>query len=443
MTSRRRPNERLRALMAEARLTGQELAGLVNRAGAEAGFRMHYDRTSVSHWLAGTHPRSPVPELLAEVISRALNRPVSLAEAGLRVAGPTAGDHLAGPDPLAELSALWQARVRRAGVPYSLSALNVPSWPPLVPAQPRTAHDAPPPTAMEVVETAESLARVFSDCDRTLGGGSVRRALGGYLSHDLVPRMRDPGSPAVGRRLHAVGGRLAYLCGFMCFDDELHGLAQRHYRVALSLAAEIDDQAGYAITLREMSVQARLLGHHDEAVRLAEAAVITGKAVDPVRRAFLHGQLAVALAAVGDRARAMTSLAASERFLERATSTSAPLTGAYHLASLAHQEAAVRNLLGDTQRAASALALSIRYRPDSERRARAITLARLAELQLGHGHLDEAVSTWHKFLGDYPYLSSGRADTALAAMRALLRPHTRHAGVTALLRRAASNRQER
>lgn len=52
----------------------------------------------------------------------------------------------------------------------------------------------------------------------------------------------------------------------MCFDDEQHGLAQRYYRTALSLAVQAGDPVAYAITLRAMSVQARSLGHHQHAV---------------------------------------------------------------------------------------------------------------------------------------------------------------------------------
>jgi hypothetical protein len=287
-----------------------------------------------------------------------------------------------------------------------------------------------------VLRSAELMARVFSANDRAFGGGSARLALAGYLSHDLGPRLDAPVRPSVRGRLYALAAQLVYLCGFMYFDDEIHGLGQRYYLTALSLAAEANDKVSYAVTLRAMSVQAHLLGHHREAARSAEAAVTVGKRANPMRQAFLHGQLAVAQATVGDRSAALASMTTAERSLDRATSTAVPLIGACHVASLAHQQAVVRALFGDRKGAADALLLSIRNRPAVERRARAITVARLAELQLGHGHLEEAVRTWHRFLDDYPLLLSGRIDTALRNLRSLLRPHGNQPAAAALLARA-------
>jgi hypothetical protein len=145
----------------------------------------------------------------------------------------------------------------------------------------------------------------------------------------------------------------------------------------------------------------------------------------------------VARAADGDRTGALAGLANAERSLDQATSASA-LTGAYHVASLAHQQAVVQNLLGDRRGAINALDVSIRHRPADERRSRAITLAFLADLQLSAGYLDEAVSTWHLFLDDYPHLDSGRATTALRLLRSRIRPLAKNSAARTLLQRASS-----
>lgn len=76
--------------------------------------------------------------------------------------------------------------------------------------------------------------------------------------------------------------------------------------------------------------------------------------------------------------------------------------------------------------------------PPTERRSRAILLARLAELQLRVGHLDQAVNTWHHFLDELPTLSCGRATTALKTMRASLRSHARTPSAANLLHRATT-----
>jgi len=109
--------------------------------------------------------------------------------------------------------------------------------------------------------------------------------------------------------------------------------------------------------------------------------------------------------------------------------------GCCHAASLAHQQAAVRAKLGDRGGAIQALTVSVRHRPARERRSRAITLARLAELQLDEGDLEAACGTWQRFLQDYPHLRSRRVSRAFATMRACLRPHENSSAVIALRRK--------
>lgn len=443
MNAWRRPNPRLRDMLAEAGWTEQELATAVNAAGAEAGVRLSYDRTTVAHWLSGTRPRPPAPDLLAEVFSRRLARQVTAAGLGL-VPEPPGGADPAGRRPQngdigsALIRLHGSARPRSASMPaYSLADLDVPGWPEAADVLPARRFAGHSTVTVADTDAAEHLARVLATDDAAFGGGHVRRATAAYLAADLAPKLYARMSPATRRRLFAVATQLSYLCGFMCFDDQLHGLSQRYYRATLRLAAENGDQAGYVIALRAMSVQACFLGHHRHARNLAETAASGTRRLGPRRQAFLYGQLAVARAADGDRAGALASMADAERRLDQATSAS-QLTGAYHIASLAHQQAAVQDLLGDRHGAISALDVSIRHRPAGERRSRAITLALLGNLQLSAGYLDEAVSTWHLFLDDYPYLDSGRATAELRRLRSRVRPLARNATARTLLQRASA-----
>ena len=86
---------------------------------------------------------------------------------------------------------------------------------------------------------------------------------------------------------------------------------------------------------------------------------------------------------------------------------------------------------------------SIRHRPATELRSRAITLATLAELHLGSGELDLAVDTWDRFLDTYTLINCGRATKAVAVMRSMLRPHRRNQGVANLLALSAELRDSR
>ena len=431
MASRRDPDQRLRALLSEAGWTGAQLAGAVNALGAEAGLVLRYDRTSVAHWLAGSSPNPPVPELITEALQSRLGR--EIRPGALQGPGPWPGTRppaQTGQDAAAGLEQLHAARATalRGGI-YTLAALAIPGWElaqaAALPARARSGAR----TGRQQARTVSEMVRVFSDVDAAFGGGRAVTALSGYLAADIAPKLRAPATPLIRREIYAAATQLAYLCGFMHFDQEHHGAAQRYYTIALALATENHDPAGYATALRALSVQAHTLGHHQQARNLAESALAGAPGnLTAHTRAFLHGQVAVAAAGTGDRRTAVTHLTRAETLLARAT-PSAPasaITGDYHEAALAHQRSAVLAALGDTPGAAAALAASLRQRPATERRARAVTLAALAGLQTRQGHLEQAASTWHRFLADYPHLDCGRATTALAQLRTTLRPHQRN-----------------
>jgi tetratricopeptide (TPR) repeat protein len=426
------PNNALRALLTECAWSGGDLARAVNAVAAESGLRLSYGRASAAQWLAGGCPRPPVPELVAEALSRRLGRTVTVSGAGFP---PGTGRP-------AKAGTLPARLVRLAGEPakrvpsrldvYRLALLTVPGFPEAA-AAPGTGT-----VSRAELDAARAALKVFSDADGTLGGGAVRVPVAGYLANTVSPWLHAGAtSPEVHRELLQVAAELTYLCGFLCFDDNLHGVAQRYYRIALQLAAEAEDEFRYAITLRAMSVQARSLGHHAEALRLAEAATGTvGTRAAPQTRAFLHGQLAVAAAATGDRRRASAGLATAEHELARAEGEVGAV-GAYHFGSFAHQRAAVAACLDNRPGAIRAMRESLRNRPRNEYRARAVTLARLAELQAAHGGVEEAVGSWHRFLDLYPAVHSARLDAAVRTLRQSLRPHRNLPAARELLHRVA------
>ena len=263
-------NAVLRALLTEARWTEDGLARQVNAVAAEIGLATRLDRRSVSHWLAGRRPRAPLPELIAEAFARRLGRPLSAAETGLSVeiaAGATpmtravrSGDPKE--DPLETLDLLCKfaeaGKETDQGGVYSLVDLDdLHAWPADDLFQPpfREARGARLET--EHVASARQMAKVFVDADSVFGGGYARAALARYLAYDIAPRLRAPSRRDTHKRMLFVATELAYVCGFMCFDDEQNAIAQRYYQAALKLSIENDDPIGYAATLRAMSVQAR------------------------------------------------------------------------------------------------------------------------------------------------------------------------------------------
>lgn len=214
-------------------------------------------------------------------------------------------------------------------------------------------------------------------------------------------------------------------------------MAQAYYRAGLRLGQEAGDPGCWAPVLRAMSVQAHHLGHRKQAWELAEAAAREAGRLPALQAAFVTGQLAVAEAACGDRRAAVAHLAEAERLLERTDGQRAAI-GDYHHAALAHQQAEALAALGDARGAITALGTSLRRRPPGERRARAVTLARLAELQLNQGHVERACATWHEMLDAVPQLDSARVDDALRRLRGRLQPVRGNRTARALLARACA-----
>src|ERR1700722_7966572 len=114
-------NQRLARLMADAGFTSHKaFARAVRTVSTEAGRPVGCDHTSVSRWLHGVTPGADTAAWITTVLSRALGRTVSLADAGLASAAavrPDLGLDYSGSDEewLAALGLLWRADI--AGAP--------------------------------------------------------------------------------------------------------------------------------------------------------------------------------------------------------------------------------------------------------------------------------------------------------------------------------------
>ncbi|WP_206323504.1 hypothetical protein [Streptomyces sp. HNM0574] len=491
------PNLALRSLLQETGWTQETLARAVTRTGTEVGLRLHYDRTSVAHWLRGSRPEPQVQRLMAEALSRRLGRPVTVTELGMgdgRSGGPgrrpareaddaghgRAADAdatgLAAAHPVDRLAALTAPVVGppRAAppspAPYRLTLVTDPppaqtpspgrpllppatgAYPHLLrpprkalPAIPRGGRSARRTDPGEVASVHEHTRFFAQQADR-YGGGHIRTSLAAYLS-GLVRQLRAGGEGPHHAALLAGTARLGFLLARVYADEQRHGLAQRAFLTAAELAREGEDPEGVALAYRALSTQAHELGHRAQSLALAEAACRAAPPdAPPSARSFLYAGLAVAHAADGGSARATEALDRAERELARTpadltTGPDSPLgegAGAYQQAALLYQSSRVRARLGDPDGAVRDLRASLDVRPRGERRARAVSHAELAELLLAYGRLEEACAAWQIFLEDCAMVRSGRARRARDRMPRLLRPYAREQCVRALFTRAGA-----
>ncbi|MFI0164780.1 transcriptional regulator [Streptomyces sp. NPDC017095] len=285
------------------------------------------------------------------------------------------------------------------------------------------------------VDMVVQMTEKVSELDDQFGGRTARPMAASFLVNTVAPCLRADAPENVRKAMLSAASDLCYLTGYMAVDEGLHGLAQNYYLKALELAGAAADHLTYCTTLRGMSVQAVDLGHGPDAWRLADSAAAASPKAGPRMLAFLTGQQAHAAAQQGDRTAALRYIREAEAAMDRAESRGKPL-GSYDPAALNYHIAQVRYELGDVNGSIEALQESNRVRFSVYRRGNVRMRALLAERQLQVGRLEEALTTWHAALDDYPLVHSGRADARMADMRRLIRPHLRHSQAAALYDRA-------
>ncbi|MFF3214853.1 hypothetical protein ACFYYB_29970 [Streptomyces sp. NPDC002886] len=487
MSGRRVANAWLGDLLAEAGWSGAELARAVNALGTLHGLALRYDRTAVAHWLSGTRPRRPVPELIAAALTERCGRLVTVAEAGLGAGsagpgvrtGPGAPPEKGGPLRLA-------LQARADGDPHGRGPLlRSPYQPVPVPAavwDPDPAEGGGPGaegggtragTGMSELaarrhlaahaEQLRALAGSFSGLYLTHGGVHTRTALAAWLAQDAGAfAARHTEGPGAAVRVRGAAGRavsgprcgvadvwrgyaqLAHLLAEMTVDSGHHGLAQEYHGIALGLARQAGDRRMYAITLRAMSAHAGRLGQPAHAVRLARTAVETAPADgEPGTLAFLLVQRAAAHAQAGQRAAAAADLAAADRSHGRhAVDPPEGPFDSYARADLDFARARTHLALGEFPAAAAALERSLHGRAAGQHRATALTHAALAETLLRLGHLTRACEHWRAFLTAAPAVQSRAVREALGRLLRDLTPYrrTREAVPTVAMARALAER---
>jgi len=294
------------------------------------------------------------------------------------------------------------------------------------------------------VVTVRELTAAFSRIDQQRGGGHGRKALVQYLRSDVARLLQGTFPDEVVRRdIFSAAGELAYLSGWMAFDNSEHAIAQRYFVLAVKLAARAGDYPLSGHILRAMAHQAIDLGACQQGLDLAAASVEGQRYVcaTPRERALLGVVHARGLAANGMKQAAAEALIRAEDDLASASDgiEEPDRTFFFGEASLAHETACTLRDLGDRDGAIQQFQRSVRKRGPAFRRTHAVTLGYLGATQISAGGVEEACGTWVRVLDAMEEgIYSGRARQAVVDMRTLLSPyrHRRIPIVTELDQRA-------
>ncbi|MFJ6622934.1 hypothetical protein ACIQOW_35785 [Kitasatospora sp. NPDC091335] len=436
MTHRpRTPNTALATLMRQAGTGNSQLARAVNRVGAEAGLRLAYDASAISHWLTGTRPRAEVREVVREVLSRRLGRPVTPEETGF---GPHAGQ-AAGRGVLPDLMTIGRSDmdpsrrgVLAAGL-YSL-ALTLPEFDESPERIARAAAGRTVRVGRGEVQTVRTMTDRIAGILDELGAAHARPMAAAFLVNSVGPWLQASGTTEVKAELLSAAADLTYLTGWMAMYETAHGPGQSYYVQALKLAREAQDHVTYCRTLRGMALQASNLGYGPKALELADSAAEAAPVAGPRLRAFLSGQQAHGAAMVKDRRQAFARLTETETALARADGRNDSI-GGYDQAAYHFHVSHVLYELGDLPGSIKELRLSDRARPANEKQGRVHGNGLLARRQMELGHIEAACATWDTFLDDYVTLSSVRGDEHFRALNATLPAHATNGTVHRLRER--------
>jgi tetratricopeptide (TPR) repeat protein len=236
---------------------------------------------------------------------------------------------------------------------------------------------------------------------------------------------------------------LAYLSGWMAFDNAEHTAAQHHFTLAVKLAAEADNPPMQGHILRAMAHQAVDLGHPRQALDLAAASVDGDRyrRASPRERALLGVVHARALAAVGRARPAAQALLRAEDDLATAHPNDDEPSRVFFFgpASLAHETACTLRDSGDLAGAIRHFRRSVRSRQAATfTRTHAVTLGYLGEVHARRGEIDAACSTWSRALDAMDGIQSGRTRSVARTIRSLVFPYRgRIAGAADIDQRAA------
>ncbi|GGX50771.1 Tat pathway signal protein [Streptomyces noursei] len=365
----RERNERLAALLVEAGWSRAQAAAAYNRVAVETlngevRENSKIGRSHVSMWVGGVQPSGIAPAILCQALSRRLKREITPQEAGFAAStSPAQGALDWRVDPLIALNDLGSGvdtdrrRLLASGV-YSAAALILPDeawWD----AMSRPPTDEPP-TGRRVghgdVETMRELTLAFSRMDQRRGGGHGRQAVDAYLRHEALDFLQGRFADDETRRaMFSATAELAYVSGWMAFDNSEHAVALQRFNTAVKLAARSGDAPLSGHILRAMAHQALDLGFRREALQIAQASVHGQRyaAATPRERALLGVVHARTLAANDHSHQAAQALLRAEDDLSNAHDgiREPERTFFFGEASLAHETACTLRDLGDHHRA--------------------------------------------------------------------------------------------
>ncbi|MFG1755330.1 hypothetical protein [Streptosporangium sandarakinum] len=412
--------------------SGLSLGEIARRISALARKRGHPQinpgTTRVRRWMNGEQPRPPVPELLAEVFSDVLHRPLTPGDLGL-LAAPLPLDTIKLPllrESAAETLAGWTRMDllmldRRevlelvAGAPLVIAASHLLD----AAARPLSRRQAGFDTA--AVAALEEITAAFAHLESVHGGALYRTSIIGQLS-EVTRRIQD-GVPASLRvRVFTATADLAALAGWTSHDAGRYAAAQRYWSYAIYAAGEAGIPGRGVEIVTRMSHQMIYLGRlHDALALLDLAAARARRDGQTAVQALVHSQTGRVHAGLGQPDEAVRHLDHADELLAQATDRPAWVAyfdAAEHAGARAVSARDLTHLGHRGYPASPHFEAALRLRQPGFDRVRTMDRIGLAAALLDEGELERAAAVGHQAMesaGMQSALVASRLNTFLAA----------------------------
>ncbi|MFG2682418.1 transcriptional regulator [Streptomyces sp. NPDC048392] len=426
------PNTLLDSLLDEAGMSRKGLAARINRAGELRGQTMSYDHSSVIRWLRGQRPRGITPDLICEILSARLGRPLTPEDIGM--------GHSSAPQPSTPLAgfidrstALWRGDLQqRSDVQAAPVITGLPAVGPVwewenPPDDGDVSRAGTPQVGMSDVELLAGARNHYEQMYRKAGGVATRTRVLLFLNTETAPLMRGAYTDTTGRELHRAIGGLVAIAGICSYDSDAQGLAQRYFHQALRMAKASSDRAfgGYVLAL--LVNQALYLREYRQAVAFAEAGVRTaGHAISHALACDLYAMQAKAFSRMGDHTSAHRVMALAETAAGQIRRDEEPAETGYVQPGLLEANLADALMrLGDTSPAQQYAAEAVATQ--THERGRVHRLATLADCQLRAGEAELAASTATSMLDTMQGMESRRLSDRLVRLRRTMSTLDAHA----------------
>ncbi|MGC4885707.1 hypothetical protein [Micromonospora sp. DT227] len=283
---------------------------------------------------------------------------------------------------------------------------------------------------------------LFEEWDHQHGGGLARAAMAGQLEWACRVARQASATEAVHRTWLSTAARLSDLAGWACFDSgDRPSTAQRYLANAIQMASEAEDVQQRAHTATTLSRHLTYLGQVSDAFDVINLAQSDWRKIPPLGRAAIRIVEARAYARSHDRQACIRAVAlCDDEFTANGSEgPEDPVWGYY---------ADVGQILGDAGHALFDIAVATdkhqqsdavlnrlqsaySHHPTEAARSRALTMIRIAHLQLSSGNFADGLRSIKAGLADARGVHSSRLRDDLRALGSILAntdPETDFAG---------------